>query len=89
LLRAYRIGGGGPCPLFNYTLALALQLRKSTDKQPLVTIGRSYSIYVRGDHNAPRVRHLCGSGKIPLIIFETKYIVLLISFWIIRIFTVV
>jgi hypothetical protein len=26
-LRASMIGGGGPCPFFNYTLALALQLR--------------------------------------------------------------
>jgi hypothetical protein len=23
--------GGGPCPFFNYTLAFALQLRKSTE----------------------------------------------------------
>jgi hypothetical protein len=30
LLRASMIGGGGPCPFFNYTLAFALQLRKST-----------------------------------------------------------
>jgi hypothetical protein len=25
------IGGGGPCPSINYTLAFALQLRKSTE----------------------------------------------------------
>jgi hypothetical protein len=29
-LRASMIGQGGPCPFFNYTLAFALQLRKST-----------------------------------------------------------
>jgi hypothetical protein len=30
-LRASMIGGCGPCPFFNYTLALALQLSKSTE----------------------------------------------------------
>jgi hypothetical protein len=30
-LRASMIGGGGPCPFFNCTLAFALQLRKSTE----------------------------------------------------------
>jgi hypothetical protein len=28
-LRASMIGGDGPCPVLNYTLAFALQLRKS------------------------------------------------------------
>jgi hypothetical protein len=30
-LRASMIRGGGPCPFFNYTLSLALQLSKSTE----------------------------------------------------------
>jgi hypothetical protein len=30
-LSASVIGGGGACPFFNYTLAFALQLRKSTE----------------------------------------------------------
>jgi hypothetical protein len=30
-LRASMIGGGGPYSFFNYTLAFALQLRKSTE----------------------------------------------------------
>jgi hypothetical protein len=30
-LRASKIGGDGSCPFLNYTLAFALQLRKSTE----------------------------------------------------------